>query len=319
LCWNAHPEISFMSVLGIDLGGTKLSLAVFSNEGKILNKDFFSLDKRTGKDVGKLITRSIKRYVGEVQAIGISVPGISRAKFGTVWAPNIPGWDDYPLLNEVQKTAPDVPVIIMDDRACSISGEQWQGAARNCRDAIFLAVGTGIGAGILCDGRIINGANDIAGAIGWMALQKPFDKKYIPCGCFEYYASGEGIARLASEKIAGQKNYNGALNQQQLSSYSVFEAYTAGDSVAKEVIKECIEYWGMACANLVSIFNPERIVFGGGVFGPAAKFIPLIEREARQWAQPISIRQVEFVQSELGTDAALIGAANSALQRIGNA
>ena len=305
-----------MSVLGIDLGGTKLSLAVFSNEGKILNKDFFTLDKRTGKEVGALITQSIKRYVGEVKAIGISIPGISRTKSGTVWAPNIPGWDDYPLLREVQQTSPGVPVIIQDDRACSILGEQWQGAARNATNAIFLAVGTGIGAGILCDGRIINGSNNIAGAIGWMALQKPFEKKYISTGCFEYYASGEGIARFALEKIALSQNYKGALRQPNLSAYAVFEAYTEGDPIAIEVIHECIEYWGMACANLVSIFNPEKIVFGGGVFGPAAKFIPLIEIEARKWAQPISIRQVAFVPSSLGTDAALIGAASFALKEL---
>jgi glucokinase len=305
-----------MSVLGIDLGGTKLSLAVFSNEGKILNKDFFTLDKRIGKEVGALISQSIKRYVGEVTAIGISIPGISRAKSGTVWAPNIPGWDDYPLLSEVQQTAPQIPIVIQDDRACSIIGEQWQGSARNARNAIFLAVGTGIGAGILCDGRIINGSNNIAGAIGWMALQKPFEKKYTSTGCFEYYASGEGIARLALEKMEQRKGLKGVLRQSNLSAYAVFEAYEAGDALAKEVLNECIEYWGMACANLVSIFNPEKIVFGGGVFGPAAKFIPLIEVEARKWAQPISIRQVEFVQSSLGTDAALVGAASFALKEL---
>jgi glucokinase len=305
-----------MSVLGIDLGGTKLSLAVFSNEGKILNKDFFTLDKRIGKEVGALISQSIKRYVGEVTSIGISIPGISRAKSGTVWAPNIPGWDDYPLLREVQQTSPGVPVIIQDDRACSILGEQWQGAAQNATNAIFLAVGTGIGAGILCDGRIINGSNNIAGAIGWMALQKPFEKKYTSTGCFEYYASGEGIARYALEKMDQSKGYRGVLRQPNLSAYAVFEAYEAGDAIAKEVLNECIEYWGMACANLVSIFNPEKIVFGGGVFGPAARFIPLIEREARKWAQPISIRQVEFVQSSLGTDAALFGAASFALKEL---
>jgi glucokinase len=313
---NYTSALACMSVLGIDLGGTKLSLAVFSNEGKILNKDFFTLDKRTGKDVGALITQSIKRYAGEVTAMGISVPGISRAKLGTVWAPNIPGWDDYPLLSEVQQTAPETHVVIQDDRACSILGEQWQGAARNARNAIFLAVGTGIGAGILCDGRIITGSNNIAGAIGWMALQKPFEKKYTSTGCFEYYASGEGIGRFALEKMAQRKGYKGVLRQSNLSAYAVFEAYEAGDALAKEVINECIEYWGMACANLVSIFNPEKIVFGGGVFGPAAKFIPLIEIEARKWAQPISIRQVEFVQSSLGTDAALIGAASFALKEL---
>jgi glucokinase len=305
-----------MSVLGIDLGGTKLALAIFSNEGKILNKDFFALNKRTGRDVGKLITDSVKRYATEVTSIGVSVPGISRIKTGTVWAPNIPGWENYQLMEEMRKAARKLPIVIQGDRACSILGELWQGSARKCSDAIFLAVGTGIGAGILSDGRIINGFDDIAGAIGWMALQKPFDEKYVQCGCFEYYASGEGIARFAKEKITNNHLYKGKLRQPGLSAYTVFEAQSEGDAIAAEVIQACIEFWGMACANLVSIFNPQKIVFGGGVFGPAAKFIPQIKEESKKWAQPISFKQVEFVQSELGTDAALYGAAYFALKEI---
>jgi glucokinase len=312
----AANTLKIMSVLGIDLGGTKLALAIFSNEGKILNKDFFALEKRTGRDVGKLITDSVKRYVTEVTSIGLSVPGISRVKTGTVWAPNIPGWEDYQLMDEMRRVARKLPIVIQGDRACSILGELWQGSARECNDAIFLAVGTGIGAGILSDGRIINGFDDIAGAIGWMALQKPFDEKYVQCGCFEYYASGEGIVRFAKEKITNNHQYKGKLRQPGLSAYTVFEAEAEGDPVATEVIHECIQFWAMACANLVSIFNPQKIVFGGGVFGPAAKFIPKIREEARKWAQPISFKQVEFVQSELGPDAALYGAAYFALKEI---
>src|SRR5690606_7336356 len=119
----------------------------------------------------------------------------SRNKSGTVWAPNIPGWEDYPLKAELEAVLNRIPVSIDSDRACYILGEYWKGAAQNCEDAIFLAVGTGIGAGILADGRILRGAGDIAGAIGWMALDHPYQEKYIPCGCFEYQASGDGVAR----------------------------------------------------------------------------------------------------------------------------
>lgn len=304
-----------MSVLGLDLGGTKLAIASFSEAGELLSKDVFPLEHRTGKDVGKLITQAVSTYLGKgdshVRSIGLSVPGIARARTGTVWAPNIPGWDDYPIVEEICAVAGDITVGIDSDRACCMLGELWQGSARGCRDAIYLAVGTGIGAGVLIDGRILRGAQDIAGSVGWMALDKPFVSKYIQCGCFEYYASGDGIAKLTREYLVADTAYEGLLrnhDNNKLSAHQVFEAYDQGDPLAAEVFSECIQYWGMAVANLISIFNPEKIIFGGGVFGPALQFLDRIRDEARKWAQPISMTQVAFEPSGLRGDAAIYGA-----------
>ena len=246
-----------------------------------------------------------------MEAIGISVPGISRQEKGTVWAPNIPGWDDYPLMKEVRTIAEQLPVVIVNDRACYISGEVWKGNARGCRDVIFLAVGTGIGAGILVNGEILRGTDSIAGAIGWMALNRPFKSRYAICGCFEYYASGEGIARQAAEYLQKHISYEGELRADdtgKITTQDVFSAYHKGDSVAAEIIEQAVEYWGMAAANLVSLFNPEKIIFGGGVFGPATELIPDIKREAEKWAQPISMKQVSFEVSSLAGDAGVYGA-----------
>lgn len=312
-----------MSIIGIDLGGTKLATALFSEEGKLLSKNVTPLDQREGEAVGKLITEQVKNYRrGEgssLHAIGVSVPGISHQKTGTIWAPNIPGWEDYPLMAEIKKISGDVPVSIDSDRACCMLGEIWQGNARGCKDAIYLAVGTGIGAGILIDGGILRGSHDIAGAVGWMALDKPYQKKYIPCGCFEYYASGEGIARFAKEMIEADHGYHGSLKEirgENLTAYHVFNAFEHNDPIAIRVFDECIQYWGMAVANFISIFNPEKIIFGGGVFGPATKFIKPIQMEAAKWAQPISITQVTFEESGLHGDAAIYGAGFLALNKI---
>ena len=312
-----------MCLLAIDLGGTKLALALISHNGDLLRHEKIMLNKRTGSEVGALMAEEMERFIGEqkeselpVSAIGISVPGIYRSTQGTVWVPNIPGWDNYPLLKEVQATAPDLTVTIDSDRTCYILGEWWKGAAKNCTDAIFLAVGTGIGAGILAEGRILRGANDIAGAIGWMALQRPFHDQYIECGCFESSASGEGIAKLTRQILSKAEGYEGVL-QKKLSSLTatdIFEAFDTGDRVAMEVVQHCIETWGMAVANLVSLFNPQKIVLGGGVFGPAVKFIPAIYDEAAKWAQPISMKQVIIEPSALGSRAGLYGAAYLALQ-----
>jgi glucokinase len=311
-----------MSLLGIDLGGTKLASAIFTEAGELHAKEVIPLNDQSGIAVGKLITDQVKKYLlsekFNIKSIGISIPGISHDD-GTVWAPNIDGWENYPLLDEVKLVATDVPVSIDSDRACSMLGEMWHGKAKGTRDAIFLAVGTGIGAGILINGQILRGSNDIAGAVGWMALQRPFAEKYTGCGCFEYYASGEGIVRLAREVLDGKPHYKGELrylDPSSLTAHTIFQAYHLKDDVAVSVIKQCIEFWGMAAANLISIFNPEKIIFGGGVFGPAEKFIAAIHQEAKKWAQPISMKQVRFEKSTLHGDAAVYGAAFLALENL---
>jgi len=315
-----------MALLGIDLGGTKLASALFAEDGTILLKESVPLEDRAGQEVGKLITDLIIRQLETAEtkgshncSVGISVPGISHTRSGTVWAPNIRGWNAYPLLTEAKEAAGDVPVIIDSDRACHILGEVWMGNARGCKDAVFLAVGTGIGAGIIINGEVLRGSNDIAGAIGWMALNRPFENKYTECGCFEYHASGEGIAKVTRELLGKYSYYKGSLrklNIESINSYDLFSAYENGDSLASEVIGQCIEFWGMAVANVVSLFNPEKIIFGGGVFGPATKLIPAIRDEAARWAQPISINQVNLEVSALGGDAGVYGAGYLALRNL---
>jgi len=315
-----------MALLGIDLGGSKLALAIFSNEGKILLKEAFPLANREGRDAGKFITDNVARLIQyadiqkySINSIGISVPGIAHSSSGTVWAPNIPGWEDYPLLKEVQQVAENIKVSIDSDRACYILGELWKGNARGCRDAIFLSVGTGIGAGILINGEILRGSHDIAGCIGWMALQKPYNDKYTGCGCFEYYASGEGLAKVARELLKEQKSYNGLLSDKkrdEITSIDVFAAYAKGDKLAGEVMQTAIEFWGMAVANLVSLFNPEKIIFGGGVFGPGNQFMSDIKKEAVKWAQPVGMNQVILDVTALSGDAGVYGAGFLALKHL---
>ena len=310
-----------MALLGIDLGGTKVAFAVLSETGEILHKETIALESRQSAEVGKLVSNGICRFINSgtnsIKSIGIAVPGIYHIKTGKVWAPNIPGWEEYPLLPEVREVSGKIPVTIDSDRVCYILGELWHGNARRCTDAIFLSVGTGIGAGILIDGKVLRGSHDIAGAIGWMALTRPFNNGYTDCGCFETYASGEGIAKLAGKYLKDTRNYKGALkNINKITSHNVFAAYENKDVVAIKVIEDCIGYWGMAAANLVSLFNPEKIIFGGGVFGPAVKLIPAIKAEATKWAQPISIKKVTFESSALGTDAGVYGACFLALKNI---
>jgi glucokinase len=313
-----------MSVIGMDLGGTKLASAIFKNDEIILQKNL-AINKRKGLEVSEIIINQIIEFLEyskqndiQISAIGISVPGIAYSKTGNVWAPNIKGWEDFPLLEEIRKNiGKNIQIKIDSDRACYILGEVWKGAAKDCKDAIYLAVGTGIGAGILANGEIIRGANDIAGAIGWLALDRPFQNKYISCGCFEHHASGEGIAKITKELLQENPEIKSRLREKNISeitSHDVFAASDNGDELAEKVLNIAIEFWGMTIANLVSLFNPEKIILGGGVFGPAIKFIDRINDEAKKWAQPISITQVEITSSSLGSDAGLYGAGYLALK-----
>jgi glucokinase len=304
-----------MTFIGADLGGSKLAVAAFTGDGDVIEREVTALGGRESAAVGSLVAECVERMRAQhgSEAVGVCVPGLYRAESGTVWAPNIGGWDDYPLLDELRASlGRNVAVTIDSDRAAYILGETWRGSARGAKDAIFLAVGTGIGAGILVNENIVRGHGDVAGAIGWLAVDRPFKSRYVQHGCLEDQASGPGLVRVARDLIAADPTYDGVLTAN-ADTGVIFAAYESGDSIARQVIDNAIELWGMAVANLVSLFNPQIIVFGGGVFGPATDFLDRIFSEAKRWAQPIGIGQVRLVASSLGSDAGLFGAARLAV------
>ena len=311
-----------MPLIAIDLGGTKLAAALFTTDGEILHRESIPLAGRGGDEVGALIAEQVRtlsvRSPQPAAAVGVAVPGIYRASTGTVWAPNVPGWDDYALLGELRGSVDsEVRVAIDSDRAAYILGETWQGGAREARDAIFIAVGTGIGIGILADGRVVRGHAGIAGAAGWLALDRPHRAEYTAVGCFEYHASGPGLVKVARELMDQDPSYTGELRRKkvgpEITTADLFDAYERRDALATRVIDDAIELWGMAAANLVSLFDPKTVVFGGGVFGPAVRFLDRIRGVAVQWGQPISMQHVTFTASTLGGDAGLYGAGRLAL------
>lgn len=317
-----------MICIGIDLGGTKVSGALFNMNNSILLRETLLLEGKGGEEVGELICKvcdAVLKKGGfkteDAKCIGVCVPGISYSRTGSVWCPNIPGWDNYPLKRELESKFPNSNITIESDRTAYILGEVSLGAAKGCDNAIFIAVGTGIGAGILIDGRVLHGASDIVGATGWMALKPPYSPEWNDCGCFESHASGTGIAMQASKKVknlltsgCGEGGILLSSDPDKITSRDVFDAYDKGDLLAISVIDEAIEMWGMAAANFVSLFNPQMIIFGGGIFGPAARFIDRIYSEALKWAQPIAIKQCTFKVTQLPNDAGLYGAGAIAIK-----
>ena len=247
-------------------------------------------------EVAHRVTEQSRIPWSAISSAGVAVPGIYYAATGLVWAPNLPGWDHLPLREELAKALP-VPVVLDSDRAAYVTGEQWLGVARGLSDVIFVAVGTGIGAGIVSGGRLIRGAGDIAGAIGWFALDVRAKEIYKRIGCFEAEAAGPSLARRAGGGLTTE---------------AVIERARQGDAAAQANVNETVRYLAMGVANLVSVLNPQMVVLGGGLIHAGELFLEPLRREMLQWAQPIAAKQVRIELSALGEDAGVLGAARLA-------
>ncbi|MCU7495749.1 MAG: ROK family protein [Ignavibacteria bacterium] len=316
-----------MAVIAIDLISTGLTSAALGNSGKVLYKETLSIEGLKGTEVSRLIKGQITKILNifknrpiQIKSAGISVPGIYNSKTGCVWAPNIEGWDEYPLKQDMKPFLIEhgVNVKIANNRTCYILGEMWLGAAQKSRNAIYLSIGKGIGAGILVDGNVLHGFNDGVGAAGWLALSDSFHPEFKLRGSFEYLASGRGILNSTRALLSKKKDSMGILaqkNPDEITLMDIFEAYRQKDPTAKKVLQQSRKYWGMAAANLISLFNPELIIFGGSLFGPAQQFLDEIKAETARWAQPLFMKNVKILGSQLGSNAGLIGAGHLAMKK----
>lgn len=240
-----------------------------------------------------------------VRALGVDVPGLAYSN-GDVWAPNIRGWKRMPLGTRLQERL-HLPVVVESDRNAFVVGEAWKGGARNCRNVIFLAAGTGIGAGILADGRLLRGHGELAGSVGWMAVCDRYLPQYRKTGCLESHAAGPGIG-VAARRLLGRD----------ISASEVARLAAEGDRRAQRILERAGYYLGLALANLVSTLNPEMIVVGGGVAEAGEAVLKTARETMRRWAQPIAVRQVRLVRSQLGDAASLLGIAKLAFDATRN-
>ena len=289
--------------LAIDLGGTKAAFAVVDSDGAVLSRS-----KRASHDGGEAVSfdalaasasdtvRAAGLAWADVRAAGVVVPGIYDAATGRAWAPNLWGRNEVPLLGELRERLP-ARVVIDSDRSGYVLGEAWRGAARGCTDVVFLAVGTGIGAGILSQGRLVRGHGGIAGAVGWFALDPRWREDYGRMGSFEAEAAGPALARRFGS----------------VSAEAVAAAARGGDPAARRAVDETVEWLAMGTANLISVLDPQVVVLGGGLMQAADLFLEPLRRSVRRWAQPIAAERCRIELTLLGEDAALFGAARLAL------
>lgn len=304
-------------VLAVDLGGTKLAAAFATREGKLIDRKSVSVAADSSLAPVKQIIAMAREFVGArparqvLAAVGVAVPGLVR-RDGTVWAPNLPGWSRMPLARRL-KPALGVPVVVESDRNAAVLGESWCGAARGKSDAIVLMLGTGIGAGILSGGRLLRGAHELSGCAGWMVVTDAQGDDVQGVGQLESFAAGPGIARTAKKELArGIESLLREIPPDSVTTYEVAEAARRGDALSIEVFLEAGRLLGYGVANLVSLFDPEVVVIGGGLAGASDLFLEALRKSMKERAQPIAGAKVRVVTSKLGGDANLLGVARLA-------
>ena len=305
-------------VLGVDMGGSKMYGALSDLGGNILDEINISHHGTSGEDSFNYLTMLIDKLLAspkvegrQVRGIGVGVPGVTLHKEGIVtWAYTLQ-WDNFPLKAKLAVRY-NMPIIVDNDVNLAALGELWFGAGQNVQDMILVAIGTGIGAGIIIDGALYRGSKEASGEIGNMIPGREFlGKNYQDFGALESVASGTGIAARARDILMSQRSQQELLD---LMAEDVFDAARKGEPWATTVINEMVDYLTIAIANLVSAFDPELIVLGGGVSGSADMLIaPILARITGAIPNP-----PKLVVSDLGLKASVMGAITNVLHNTSN-
>jgi glucokinase len=311
-------------VFAVDLGGTKCSAAVVDRNGRIVRSCTIPADlSSAGAPVLEIARLAEQLALGQsprkaFRSAAVAVPGLVR-KTGMVWAPNLPGWKSMPLARRLKRLL-GIPVAVESDRIAAVLGESWRGAARGKSDAILLLIGTGIGAGILSGGRILRGAHELSGCAGWMALTDKDLPSARGVGELESLVAGPAIARIARERLRhGEKSSLARLAPATITARHVAAAARRHDHLAVDIFRRSGELLGRAVANLVSLFDPEIVVIGGGLAEAADLYMGTLRRAMRECAQPLAAKKVKVTVSQLGPAANLVGCARLAWRLQGHA
>ena len=310
-------------LLGIDIGGTKSAVVLGEHHGPeggltILARVAFPTEAARGPEhaLGRILdgaeallasSPAGAGVAGRVRAVGISCGGPLDSRRGLILSPpNLPGWNGVPVVQAVERRLALPARLQNDANACALA--EWRfGAARGCRNAVFLTFGTGLGAGLILDGRLYAGTNDLAGEAGHLRLAEHGPVGYGKAGSFEGFCSGGGLAELARSMVlerlqSGQKVSfcPDAAGLAGLSAQRVAEAAQGGDPLAREIFRVSGRYLGRGLALLIDLLNPQVIVIGS-VFARARDLLwPAAEAELAREALPLARRACRVVAAGLG-------------------
>lgn len=317
-------------IVGIDLGGTNIVTGCVAEDGSAIHGvHSVSTGSEEGPDaVVRRIITSAKASIADLQqqvpgaeliGTGCGAPGPLDTRSGVVLlTPNL-GWVNMPLRRHLSEGL-GLRTALDNDANCAVLGEWWCGAARGTRIALGLTIGTGIGGGIIIDGRLYHGASDVAGEVGHMTIDA--NGRRCKCGnygCVEAYASGPNIALRAVEAIeSGSASrlveyVHGDLTQ--VTAQVVYQAAQAGDDLALEVVRDTAKFLGAAVGSLINIFNPEAVVIMGGVTLAGDNLFEPLRREVIRRAFKPAVQVCRIVPGELTGVAGVYGAARAFLEQ----
>ena len=316
--------------IGVDFGGTKISCAVTDQNYNILSKasckthsarhadeitkDIASLTRQAAKDAGVPYS--------DIKSIGIGTPGAIDSKLGTVeYSCNLPTFISYPLADKMREYTGVENIYVDNDANAAALGEAVAGAAKGSSSSVMITLGTGVGGGIVIDGRILSGCNGAGGELGHMVIER----NGVPCpcgrhGCFEAYCSATALVRMTRERLTQLKSDGISTimldmcegDPARANTRTAFNASKQEDTEAKKLLDEYYSYLACGIINLINAFQPEVLTIGGGLSGEGdyllEPLLPIIEREQYTHSYPKD-KKTKIKIATLGNDAGLIGAA----------
>lgn len=303
-------------VVGVDLGGTYIRAALAGERGVLLERRKVETHAREGVEaVVERIVRAVEEVRGgtAVAALGICSPGPLSSRTGIVYSPpNLPGWSDVPLVALLEERL-GVPVFLGNDANAAALGEHKYGAGRGIGHMIYVTVSTGVGGGVISDGRLLEGRHGAAGEVGHVVLEPDGP----PCncgnrGCLEALISGTAIARQAREAIAAGRETSieqlARTDPHGVTAEVVVRAARGGDALAGELLERAGRWLGLALIGLVHLFDTQVIVVGGGVTNAGELLMKPARDTMFAGLMPIFKENLEVVAPDLGADAGLYGA-----------
>jgi len=304
---------------GIDLGGTNTKIGLVDEDGNIIFTTIVKTDSMEGFEktiqrLSKILLQQVKSFdlnFDDVQSVGVGVPGpVLNSRVVKFWA-NFPWKNGVDLALEFEKNL-GKPVKADNDVNVITLGEMWKGSAQGYKNVLGLAIGTGIGGGIIVDGKLVSGENGAGGEVGHIKVER--DGKLCGCGqkgCWEAYASATGLIREAQSRLAVNKT-NGLYEQvigRDLEAKDIFDVAKEGDAFALDLVDYEADYIALGIGNLLNVLDPEIVIVGGGVSLAGDILFDKVKERLKKYAFPSTTENLKIVAASLGNDAGILGAA----------
>lgn len=299
---------------GVDVGGTTIKMGFFETSGKLIDKWEIKTDTSNGgenilSDIAKAIDNKLAQEgisKNDVQGVGVGVPGPVNSKGIVLKCVNL-GWGVFNVEEELASLT-GLKVKAGNDANVAALGEMWQGAGKGSEDMVMVTLGTGVGGGIIVDGKVIAGANGAGGEIGHITVNND-EIEACNCGqygCLEQYTSATGIVRMAKRKLAKTDEETSLRAVEELSAKTIFDEAKKGDKIAGELVEELGKILGSTLSNIAAVTNPEVIVIGGGVSKAGQILIDTIHKHFTESVFH-ACKDTRFVLAGLGNDAGMYG------------